>query len=96
MKVRQQIFGTVIAVFLTFVLRAVYQTMFALQLALQNDFSDFGSCGGYAGLCDSACYLVNVSHLSQSACLGVVCIFASNHEAFTSALHFQGLASFSP
>jgi hypothetical protein len=58
MKVRQQIFGTVIAVFLTFVLRAVYQTMFGLGLALQNELSDFGRCGGYAGFCDSACYNV--------------------------------------
>jgi hypothetical protein len=58
MKVRKQIFGTVIAVFLTFVLRAVYQTMFALQLALQNEISDFVICGGYAGFCNSACYNV--------------------------------------
>jgi hypothetical protein len=58
LKVRKQIFGTVFAVFLTFVLRAVYQTMFGLELALQNSYSDFGSCGGYAGVCDSACYNV--------------------------------------
>jgi hypothetical protein len=58
MKVRKQIFGTVITVFLTFVLRAVYQTMFGLGLTLQNELSDFGRCGGYAGFCDSACYNV--------------------------------------
>jgi hypothetical protein len=58
MKVRKQIFGTVIAVFLTFVLRAVYQTMFGLGLALQTKYSDFSSCSGYAGFCDSACYNV--------------------------------------
>ena len=59
LKVRQQIFGTVIAVFLTFVLRALYQTMFGLESALRDPYSVFGSCGGYyAGLCDSACFNV--------------------------------------
>jgi hypothetical protein len=55
MKVRKQIFGTVIAVFLTFVLRAVYQTMFGLEQALQDPYSLFRICG-YARVCDSACH----------------------------------------
>ena len=58
MKVRKQIFGTVITVFLTFVLRAVYQTMFGLENAFQDPYSLFYSCGGYAGVCDSACHNV--------------------------------------
>jgi hypothetical protein len=58
MRVRQQIFGAVIAVFLTFVLRAVYHIMFGLALALQDQYSDFVRCGGYAGFCNGACHNV--------------------------------------
>ncbi len=57
MKVRQQIFGIVIAVFLSFLLRAVYQTMFGLALALNDRYTQFSNCGGYAGFCD-ACHNV--------------------------------------
>ena len=44
-RVRRQIFGTIFAVFLTFVLRAIYSTMFAVANLLQNAESCDQLCG---------------------------------------------------
>ena len=53
-QLRRQILGTAAFVFVTFLLRSVYSTMFALANQLQ-DFSARSSCPS-ANLCDESCY----------------------------------------
>ena len=60
-QLQRQIVGTTAFVFVTFLLRAVYSTMFALAYELQ-DFSARTSCPS-SNLCDASCY--NVYRLMQ-------------------------------
>ena len=60
-QLQRQIVGTVAFVFVTFLLRAVYSTMFALANELQ-DFSARTSCPSTSP-CDASCY--NVYRLMQ-------------------------------
>ncbi len=55
-KVRRQILGTCAFVFVTFLLRAVYSTMFALANLLQNSGSSETICLSSTNLCDIECY----------------------------------------
>jgi hypothetical protein len=59
-QMRRQIVGTAAFVFVTFLLRAVYSTMFALANELQNA-GNYADCG--LKLCDASCY--NVYRLMQ-------------------------------
>jgi hypothetical protein len=61
-QLRLQIVGTAAFVFVTFLLRAVYSTMFALANALQNEGS-IASCPSH-NQCDASCY--NVYKLMQT------------------------------
>ena len=54
--VNRQIVGTAAFVFLTFLLRAVYSTMFALANELQNE-GNFVNCPS-STYCDASCYNV--------------------------------------
>ena len=56
----RQIVGTAAFVFVTFLLRAVYSTMFALANELQNN-GNAANCPG-SNLCDASCYNV-YSHM---------------------------------
>ncbi len=60
-QLRLQIVGTAAFVFVTFLLRAVYSTMFALANELQNQ-GNFASCPS-SSPCDASCY--NVYKLMQ-------------------------------
>jgi hypothetical protein len=60
-QVQRQIVGTAAFVFVTFLLRAVYSTMYALSTELQNA-GNFVSCPS-SGLCDASCY--NMYRLMQ-------------------------------
>ena len=53
-QLRRQIVGTTAFVFVTFLLRAVFTSMYALARALQN--SDAACAAAYQGPCDSTCY----------------------------------------
>ena len=53
MQLRRQIVGTTAFVFVTFLLRAVFTSMYALARALQNASA---ACTATAGVCDSSCF----------------------------------------
>ena len=50
-----QIVSTTVVVFVTFLLRAIYSTMYALANALQNVVGS-SDCPEFSGPCDSSCY----------------------------------------
>jgi hypothetical protein len=60
-ELRLQIVGTTAFIFLTFLLRSVFSTMYAVAYALQSPRSDNKSCA-LKTLCDAECYNV-YSHL---------------------------------
>jgi hypothetical protein len=53
--IQRQIMGTAAFVFVTFLLRAVYSTMFALANAFQN-ISSASDCSDQSNLCSSTCF----------------------------------------
>ena len=57
-----RIVGTAAFVFVTFLLRAVYSTMFALANELQN-YNNYIRCPGTSNFCNASCY--NVYRLIQ-------------------------------
>jgi hypothetical protein len=58
----RQIVGTAAFVFVTFLLRAVYSTMFALANELQNQ-GNYVNCPNSSNICDASCF--NVYRLMQ-------------------------------
>jgi hypothetical protein len=57
-QLQLQIVATSAVVFVTFLVRSVYSTMYALAVGLQNFDSPLKSCSEPTNLCNSACYNV--------------------------------------